>query len=190
MLTECMQQSAQPLGTARYACRSRHIHDNLDRLGFCNLDAKDTSLSPQSLARALKPKAGTIVVVHVRCCELTSNPPDQTARWTGFYGSNDNPEPGNDEPRNVCDCLFPTSFSARRQRSRWAPVGTSSILDPYKVIEHIDMLSMGIKSHPYTVIPTLLCSDFGAVGHLLSQNDVIMLWLRLTVTSNCFPHPY
>ncbi len=35
------------------------------------------------------------------------------------------------------------------------------ILDIYKVIEHIDMLSMGIQHQPYTVIPTLLGSDFG-----------------------------
>ncbi len=66
----------------------------------------------------------------------------------------------------------------------------TSILDTYKVIEHIDMLSMGIQYQPYTVIPTLLGSDVGALGHLWSQNDVIMSWLRLTVTSNCFPHPY
>ncbi len=53
------------------------------------------------------------------------------------------------------------------------------ILDTYKVIEHIDMLSMGIQYQPYTVIPTLLGSDdFGALGHLWSQNDVIMSWLR------------
>ena len=28
------------------------------------------------------------------------------------------------------------------------------------------------------------------LGHLWSQNDVIMSWLRLTATSNCFPHSY
>ncbi len=66
----------------------------------------------------------------------------------------------------------------------------TSILDIYKVIEHIDMLSMGIWYQPYTVIPTLLGSDFGDLGHLWSQNDVIMSWMRLTATSNCFPHPY
>ncbi len=33
-------------------------------------------------------------------------------------------------------------------------------------------------------------SDLGVLGHLWSQNDVIMSWLRLTATSNCFPHPY
>jgi hypothetical protein len=41
----------------------------------------------------------------------------------------------------------------------------TSISDMYKVIEHIDMLSMGIQSQPYTVISTLLGSDFGALGH-------------------------
>ncbi len=41
------------------------------------------------------------------------------------------------------------------------------VLDIYKVIEHIDMLSMGIQYQPYTVIPTLLLgSDFGVLGHL------------------------
>jgi hypothetical protein len=58
----------------------------------------------------------------------------------------------------------------------------TSILDIYKVIEHIDMLSMGIQYQPYTLIPTLLGTDFGALGHLWSQNDVIMSWLRLTAT--------
>jgi hypothetical protein len=67
---------------------------------------------------------------------------------------------------------------------------STSILDTYKVIEHIDMLSMGMQYQPYTVIPTLLGSDFEVLGHLRSQNDVIMSRLRLTVTSNCFPHPY
>jgi hypothetical protein len=60
----------------------------------------------------------------------------------------------------------------------------TTILATYKVIEHIDMLSMGSQYQPYTVIPTLIGSDFGALGHWWSQNDVIMSWLRLTVTSN------
>ncbi len=42
---------------------------------------------------------------------------------------------------------------------------------------------------PYTFIPTLLGSEFWVLCHLWSQNDVIMSWLRLTATSNCFPHP-
>jgi hypothetical protein len=66
---------------------------------------------------------------------------------------------------------------------------STSILDIYKVFD-IDMLSMGMQYQPYTVIPTRLGSDFGALGHLWSQNDVIMSWLRLTATSNFFLHPY
>jgi hypothetical protein len=50
----------------------------------------------------------------------------------------------------------------------------TSILDIYKVFEHIDMLSMVIQYWPYTVLPTLLGSDFGVLGHLWSQNDFNM----------------
>jgi hypothetical protein len=50
----------------------------------------------------------------------------------------------------------------------------TSILNIYKVFGHIYMLSIGIQYQPYTVIPTLLGSDFGDLGHLLSQNDIIM----------------
>jgi hypothetical protein len=39
-----------------------------------------------------------------------------------------------------------------------------SILDIYKVFEHIDMLSMGIQYQPYTVKLSLLGSDFGEHG--------------------------
>ncbi len=42
----------------------------------------------------------------------------------------------------------------------------TSILDIYEVIWYIDMLSIGIWEQPYTVIPTQLGSDFGALGHL------------------------
>ncbi len=47
----------------------------------------------------------------------------------------------------------------------------TSILNIYKVFEHIDMLSICIKYQRYTVLPTLLGSDFGALGQLLSQNE-------------------
>jgi hypothetical protein len=65
----------------------------------------------------------------------------------------------------------------------------ASMLTIYKLFEHIDMLSIGIWLQPYTVIPTLLGSDFWVWDNLWSQNDVIWSWLRLTATSNCFPHP-
>jgi hypothetical protein len=64
------------------------------------------------------------------------------------------------------------------------------ILDFYKKIVHIDMLSIGIQYQPCKVIPTLLCSDSGVLGHLWSQNDVIMSRWRLMATSNCFLHPH
>ncbi len=66
----------------------------------------------------------------------------------------------------------------------------ASILDIYTMFEHIDMLSIDIWQQPYTVIPTFLGSDFGVLGHQWSQNDMIISWLRLIATSNCFPHPY
>jgi hypothetical protein len=66
----------------------------------------------------------------------------------------------------------------------------TSTIDMRKVIEHMDVLSMGIQYQPYTVIPILLGSDFGVLGHMWSQIDVIMSWLRLTATSNYFPNPY
>ena len=59
----------------------------------------------------------------------------------------------------------------------------------YKVVEHIDMLSLGIWQQPQSDISTLLGSFVGVLGHLWNQNDVIMSWLRVIATSNCFPHP-
>jgi hypothetical protein len=44
-----------------------------------------------------------------------------------------------------------------------------SILNIYKVFEHIDMLSIGIWLQPYTVIPTLLGSDFWGSGSLVES---------------------
>ncbi len=63
----------------------------------------------------------------------------------------------------------------------------SSILDIYKIVEHIDMLSEGIQLQPYTVILTLLGSDFGVLGLMSRCNDAITSWLKLTATSNNFP---
>jgi hypothetical protein len=67
----------------------------------------------------------------------------------------------------------------------------TSILDIYKVFEHIDMLSIGIQQHCYAVFHTVIGSDFGVLGHLWlwSQHDVIMSRLRLIATSNCLLHP-
>ena len=43
------------------------------------------------------------------------------------------------------------------------------ILDIYNVFEHIDMLSIGTQQQRYTVLPTVIGSDFGVLGHLWSQ---------------------
>ena len=55
---------------------------------------------------------------------------------------------------------------------------------------YINMLSIGIGLQPYRVIPTLLGSDLGVLGHMRIQNVIITSWLRLTATSTCFPYPY
>jgi hypothetical protein len=49
--------------------------------------------------------------------------------------------------------------------------------------------------HRYTVAalhsyPPYLAKVFGVLGHLWSPNDVIASWMRLTVNSNYFSHPY
>ena len=74
----------------------------------------------------------------------------------------------------------------------WQPPQTSPPIhiSIYKVFEDIDMLFQGIQLQPYTVIPTLLGSDFGVLGHMSSRNDAITSWLRPNTTSNHFPHPY
>jgi hypothetical protein len=43
----------------------------------------------------------------------------------------------------------------------------TSILDMYKVFEHIDMLSIGIQEQPYTVLPTVIGSYFWCSGSLV-----------------------
>jgi hypothetical protein len=40
-----------------------------------------------------------------------------------------------------------------------------SIIDIYKVFEHIDIMSIDIQYQPYTVLPTVIGSDFGVLGH-------------------------
>jgi hypothetical protein len=41
----------------------------------------------------------------------------------------------------------------------------TTILDIYKVFEQNDMLSIGMQYQLYTVLPTLLGSDFSVRGH-------------------------
>jgi hypothetical protein len=48
----------------------------------------------------------------------------------------------------------------------------TSIIDMYKIFEHIDMLSICLQYQPYTVIPTLLfASDFGVLVNSLTAID-------------------
>ncbi len=55
----------------------------------------------------------------------------------------------------------------------------TSILDVWKVIEHLHMLWMGIWVHPYTVIPGQVGAKFWRIGVRWSPNDVMVSWLRL-----------
>ena len=66
----------------------------------------------------------------------------------------------------------------------------TSILDIYKVLELLFCCLKGMWVHPYTITPTKLALDFVVQVHLRSENDVIMLWLRLISTSDHFIHPY
>ena len=48
---------------------------------------------------------------------------------------------------------------------------------PPQMFDIIDLLSIGIQQQlSYPVIPILVGSDFGVLGHLWSQNDVKKLW--------------
>ena len=64
----------------------------------------------------------------------------------------------------------------------WLRLKANLKLLPPSIFEHIDMVSIGIWSQPYTFIPILLVSDFGVLGLMWSQNDVITSWLRLAAT--------
>ncbi len=73
----------------------------------------------------------------------------------------------------------------------WQPPQTASHIH----IRHTKCLSTLIccslvSTTSLTQLSTLLGSDYRVLGHLWSQNDVIMSWLRLTGTSDCFLDPY
>jgi hypothetical protein len=55
----------------------------------------------------------------------------------------------------------------------------SSILDIYKVFETLVCCLKGVSVHPYSITPAMLAPDLGTQGHLRSENDAIMSWLRL-----------
>ncbi len=51
----------------------------------------------------------------------------------------------------------------------------TSILDMYKVFEHIDIIYIGIQQQPYTVLPTVIGSDFGVLGQQWLWSTMISL---------------
>jgi hypothetical protein len=101
-----------------------------------------------------------------------------TLTWLRFWGS------GSHVESKQCDYVMVEADNHLKLLS-------ASILDMYKVFEHIVLLcwSLAYGSSLTQIYPPLLGSDFGALGHLWSQFYVIMSCLRLTATSNCFPHP-
>jgi hypothetical protein len=66
----------------------------------------------------------------------------------------------------------------------------TSILDVYKVFEHLEMLWMGIWVHPYTVMPLQVGVDFRKIGAFPSPSDVVMSWLRLQTPIDCILQPW
>ena len=100
---------------------------------------------------------------HNLACSLLSSPPKQSFTSKGVIP------------------MYPEVFFWRRRMIPIIPTyaGVPGFPPP-----------MGMHQKPYTVIPTLLGSDFGVLGHLWSQNDVVIEWLRLIATSNSFPHPH
>ncbi len=59
-----------------------------------------------------------------------------------------------------------------------------SIVNIYEVFQPLVCCLTGIWLHPYTVTPAELAPDLGSQGHLWSENDAIMSWLRLKSTSD------
>ena len=55
----------------------------------------------------------------------------------------------------------------------------TSILDVYKVFQHLEMLWMGIWVHPYAVIHAQVGVNFRKTGVWPSLYDVVVSWLRL-----------
>ena len=74
----------------------------------------------------------------------------------------------------------------------WFKMLPPSILDIYKVFEHIDidMLSIAYGSSLTQLYPAYLAQIMVISGSLVESNDAIMSWLWLQFYSNCFPHPY
>ncbi len=65
----------------------------------------------------------------------------------------------------------------------------TSIQNIYKLFEPVVCCLTDEWVQHYIIIPAMLAPDFEHLGHLLSVNDAIAWWLRLTSTSDR-PHPY
>ena len=65
----------------------------------------------------------------------------------------------------------------------------TSIFDIYKGFESLLCCLKGIWVHLHTVTLAKLAPDLGIQGHLWSDNDAIMSWLRLISTSSCIIQP-
>ncbi len=67
------------------------------------------------------------------------------------------------------------------------PIQTASCIH----IRHIQSVwAHWCAVHGHIAVASNSYTHTGNLGHLCSHNDVITSWLRLTATSNCFPHPH
>jgi hypothetical protein len=72
---------------------------------------------------------------------------------------------------------------------RLVPTSIAVIYNMFELLVLVCCLT-DIWEHPYIIIQAKLAPDFWNLGHLWTENDAITSWLRLTSTSDCFPHPY
>jgi hypothetical protein len=66
----------------------------------------------------------------------------------------------------------------------------TSILEVYKVFNHLHMLWMVICMHRYTDMPVQVGAKLWKIGVSRGPNDTVVSWLRLLTTPDCIPHPY
>ncbi len=74
----------------------------------------------------------------------------------------------------------------------WYPLQTASHIHirHIKCVWAIGIWSQGHMDAPLYHYTSKVGPRFWNLGHLWSENDAITSWLRLTSTSDCFPHPY
>ena len=58
------------------------------------------------------------------------------------------------------------------------------------LVDLLEMLHLTLRVYLRLADRPTTGSDMGVLGQLWNRNDVITSWLRLTTTSNCFPHLY